>query len=275
MSATWLAGAQIQPATHAGGEYDPSFPWRVVLHSTEGVSAEGAEGAYRGTGSWPHLTVDPGRRRIAQHYPLEVAARALEHPGGTPPTNGARAIQVEIVGDAVDMPDMPAADLAWLGDAVLRPLLAWTGAPAAAVAHWPGYPASYGLHAGQRMTDAEWRAFSGVCGHMHVPHNDHGDPGAIDIVALLGTDDHPQEENVIAHFVKLANQPQVWLGGLATGPRAVDSFASAEFVAAQQQVIIGAVPPGAGKDVQDSHGALRSVWVVALGDAGLFGLPIE
>ena len=31
----------------------------------------------------------------------------------------------------------------------------------------------------------EWKAFKGVCGHMHVPENDHGDPGAIDFSAIV------------------------------------------------------------------------------------------
>ncbi|HEY6222818.1 MAG TPA: hypothetical protein VIW26_03470, partial [Gemmatimonadales bacterium] len=38
---------------------------------------------------------------------------------------------------------------------------------------------------GVRFTAAAWLAFDGWCGHQHVPNNDHGDPGAIDIARLL------------------------------------------------------------------------------------------
>jgi hypothetical protein len=30
-----------------------------------------------------------------------------------------------------------------------------------------------------------WNAFTGHCGHQHVPENDHGDPGAFPITAIL------------------------------------------------------------------------------------------
>lgn len=36
-----------------------------------------------------------------------------------------------------------------------------------------------------RLTDERWRRYSGWCGHQHVPHNAHGDPGAIDVTRLL------------------------------------------------------------------------------------------
>jgi hypothetical protein len=50
---------------------------------------------------------------------------------------------------------------------------------------WPAYPKSYGNEGGQRMSGAEWNDFKGVCGHTHVPENDHGDPGAIDFAQLI------------------------------------------------------------------------------------------
>lgn len=50
---------------------------------------------------------------------------------------------------------------------------------------WPAYPSSYANGGGQRMTGAGWTKFKGVCGHMHVPENVHGDPGAIDFARIL------------------------------------------------------------------------------------------
>ncbi|RMF59089.1 MAG: hypothetical protein D6746_08790, partial [Bacteroidetes bacterium] len=37
----------------------------------------------------------------------------------------------------------------------------------------------------QRFTIDEWNKFSGVCGHQHVPDNDHWDPGKLDAVTIL------------------------------------------------------------------------------------------
>ena len=36
-----------------------------------------------------------------------------------------------------------------------------------------------------RMSDAKWRAFTGICGHQHVPDNDHWDPGRLDVSRML------------------------------------------------------------------------------------------
>lgn len=182
---SWLPGAQIVPASTPGGAYDPSFPWRIVLHTTEGPSIESAAAAYRSSTSWPHATVDPGRRQIVQHLAFDVAARSLMHPPGTPPTNGARAIQIEIVGFAASIGDLPADQVQWLGQAVLAPIATALGVPLRAPEQWPAYPASYGVGASQRMTRDQWRAFAGICAHMHVPENDHGDTGAFSITAAL------------------------------------------------------------------------------------------
>ncbi len=35
------------------------------------------------------------------------------------------------------------------------------------------------------MTAAKWDNYNEWCGHEHVPNNDHGDPGALDIKSLL------------------------------------------------------------------------------------------
>jgi len=36
-----------------------------------------------------------------------------------------------------------------------------------------------------RLTDEQWLAYKGWCGHQHVPHNSHEDPGPIKITHLL------------------------------------------------------------------------------------------
>jgi len=36
-----------------------------------------------------------------------------------------------------------------------------------------------------RRGDRAWNVFKGVCGHCHVPENQHGDPGAIGFATLI------------------------------------------------------------------------------------------
>ena len=45
-------------------------------------------------------------------------------------------------------------------------------------------PASYGASPA-RMSFAQWRRFTGICGHQHVPENAHGDPGNLPIDKIL------------------------------------------------------------------------------------------
>jgi hypothetical protein len=46
------------------------------------------------------------------------------------------------------------------------------------------------------MTPAQWTSFRGVCGHSHVPENDHGDPGdfPISTVLAMAAGTHQPEE---------------------------------------------------------------------------------
>ncbi len=189
-----LPGFESTPADRAGGTFNGS-PWRVILHTTEGGSIDGAVGAYRATGSWPHFTVDPSKGRRAQHYDLDTSARALLHRPTDPETNRANAIQIEIVGFATESPGWPKPWLRWLGTAVLEPIRAVCPF-ALAAPDFVRYPDSYGFGAHQRLTWDSWRAFSGICGHEHVPGNDHGDPGALDITTIIaalgGVHDDPK-----------------------------------------------------------------------------------
>lgn len=187
-----LAGFEVVPAT-VGPLSWTGAQWKLVLHTTEGTSAEGAIGAYRAALSWPHFTVDCQRRRKIQHLELISAARSLLHPTGTVETNRANAVQIELVGFASDTPNWAKVDLQWFATDVLAPIRAVCPFGLVA-ARFVAYPASAGTGASQRFTDVDWINFSGICGHEHVPHNDHGDPGLIDtttILAALGTPPQP------------------------------------------------------------------------------------
>lgn len=185
--------AAIQHEFPNAGRY-LAGPYRLVLHSTEGVSYAGAYQAYRNTGSAPHFTVsyELERFRVYQHIQLDRAAKALEHRTGTVHTNRLSAVQIEIVAfadtklaaryDGLRTDRLPGPYLEGIAD-----LVGWVRHQCGITATRPEflpYPASYGDNS-VRFSDGDWLLFDGICGHQHVPHQSHGDPGALDVAALL------------------------------------------------------------------------------------------
>lgn len=174
----------------------PARP-RIVAHTTEGATIEGAVAAYRKKNAWPTLTVDPRRRRKVQHVRFDRPARALANTSAPGQTNRTpTTTQVEIVATSVMRPtnglvsvhDLTDDDLDWLGREVFGPLARATGTPLVApLTFWP-QDAGWTLAsktARQRMSPAEWVAFTGVCAHQHVPENEHWDCGGLDIARIL------------------------------------------------------------------------------------------
>ncbi|MFF3249746.1 peptidoglycan-binding protein [Actinacidiphila glaucinigra] len=157
----------------------------IVLHTTEGSSFP----SYGGGSSAPTFTVKG--REVHQHFYANHSARALVNAAGGVETNTLNVIQIELVGTCAKggpglfWPDAKDADLAglvdlidWLTDTYDVPVVS-TSKP------WLSYPSSYGSKNKQRMTGAEWNAFRGICGHQHVPENQHGDPGNFPIKRLI------------------------------------------------------------------------------------------
>lgn len=279
-----LPGFEVIPATNAGGSFNGS-PWKLCLHTTEGSSIEGAVGAYRVNTGWPHITCDPARRRKAQHYELNLSSRALAHPSGTPETNRAGIINIEIVGFAAQTGAWPKDWLAWLAADVFAPVRAVCPFALAAPL-FVAYPSSYGLGASQRFSRAMFAGYSGIIGHQHVPDNDHGDPGALDVATIIATlggatpvpsptrrykvnailDDPVSGETSIA---ELRDDGIVWLRNIKTG--------SAWYNA-------GPLPANAGKAVSMDAGYRRDgtldvsvrtdkgvVWINGVPSGGRFG----
>jgi len=153
---------------------------KLVWHSTEGSSIESAISEYRNKRSAPHFTIDPGRDRIVQHISVHKAARALLHPNGTVETNKARAVQVEIVGDAKDMGGLSRAELASLAR-LARWIERNADVPRKCSVEFVPFPSGVP----KRLQPQAWLDYSGHCGHMHVPSNDHEDPGALAIKKIL------------------------------------------------------------------------------------------
>lgn len=193
----------------------------VVLHTTEGRSLP----SYGGGASAPNLTAVPDfaakRLRWFQHFDIDTSSRALVNLAGGAETNTLNVCQVELVGTCdpathrawgstqhIYWPEAPDWVLASLA-AFLRWMNEQHGVPLAGPKEWPAYPSSYGATSA-RMTTAEWTNFTGICGHLHVVENDHGDPGAIDFAKLIalakGTtpeeDDVPTAAEIAAEVVK-------------------------------------------------------------------------
>ena len=170
----------------------------IVWHTTEGTSLP----SYSGGAEAPNFTAVPdfkAKRLIwFQHFDFDTSARALVNRAGGVETNTLNAAQVELVGTCD-----PTTHAKWtkagyahlytpeLPDWVIRDLGAFArwantehGVPLSSGLTFKAYPSSYGASS-VRMSGSRWSAFKGHCGHQHVPENDHGDPGAFPMAAIL------------------------------------------------------------------------------------------
>lgn len=158
---------------------------KIVLHTTEGGSWPG----YGGGGSAPHFTVHRDGT-IRQHIDTAYSSKALENDRGGVETNNDGCIQIEFIGSC-DRSYARKHGLFFVEDATdrdfagLAKVLAWIHETHGVVLStrdlkWSDTNAAY-ESAPQRMSFAQWRKFTGVCGHTHVPENAHWDPGLMDV----------------------------------------------------------------------------------------------
>ncbi|WP_246144484.1 hypothetical protein [Actinacidiphila oryziradicis] len=272
------AAAEIYPGASTGHWYDsgpnkgdPMTTNTIVWHSTETTVLPD----YNGGSIAPNLTAVPDfkaqRLLWYQHFGFDTSSRALVHTAGQIATNTLNVAQVEIVGTCD-----PATHAAWskagtphlympeLPDWAVRDLAAFAkwchdahGVPLTSGLTWKPYPASYGVN-GVRMSTTAWSNFKGHCGHMHVPENDHGDPGAFPIAAVLTTKPTPAPAPAPMPFsevdMPLFTVTPTGLCGtsfLRGGARTVGFFTD-------NTLIGGATDPGATLRVvvwSDTHGA--------------------
>jgi hypothetical protein len=171
-----------------------SGPRKFVIHTTEG-GLTGALTAYGKKRVVPHFTWDRASRRRLQHVDTVISVSALANDMGGVQTNRDSAIQVEITGFAVESHLWSDDDLRWIAECI-REVCEQEGID------YRSYKRFVGTEAGtiateiapQRMSYAEWDAFSGVCGHQHVPENEHWNPGRLDypkILAFILEEDDP------------------------------------------------------------------------------------
>ncbi|UAK26328.1 peptidoglycan recognition protein family protein [Sphingomonas nostoxanthinifaciens] len=162
--------AEWMPISGSSGSYTGG-PFKIVHHTTEGSSADGAFSAFKANRSDPHFTVS--NTKIYQHIDTGQAARALRHPAGTPETNRDSAVQIELVAFAGKPKDRTALFN-------LARLCRWIEQQHAIPPAWPmgaPPPPVNGSDAGHHTRDqAIWDAKGGHYGHCHVPNNVHWDP---------------------------------------------------------------------------------------------------
>jgi hypothetical protein len=172
----------VNNARSSGGTYADGYPWRIVLHTIEGSSTDGLAAGHQYP---PHVWYDPATRVLLQTVPFDRSSFALYSDGVTP-TNKARALQVEISGRAQDTPQWPGEWLDNLTADVIVPMCQFVAAQGGSIdlADVPlagPIPGSASASAPQRMSLERWATFRGICGHRHVPTNDHWDPGAMNV----------------------------------------------------------------------------------------------
>jgi hypothetical protein len=151
---------------HLGG------PFKIVHHTTEGSTAEGAMGAFRANRSDPHFTVDG--TGIFQHIDTAEGARALRNDAGGVETNRDSAVQIELVGFAHLPKDRRALTN-------LARLCRWIENTHGVPKEWPAglpLPARNGRDPGGHNRNPQiWDSSGGHYGHSQVPENTHWDPG--------------------------------------------------------------------------------------------------
>jgi hypothetical protein len=169
-----------KPISGPSGSYI-SGPFKIVHHTTEGSTAQGAFDAFAANRSDPHFTIDA--TAIYQHVDTGMGARALRNAGGGAQTNRDSAIQIEVVGFANRPKTKPtlknvARLCRWLEQTHDIPRVWPNGLPK---------PAKDGRDpGGHNRNAATWDAEGGHYGHCHVPENTHWDPAyTADEVAFL------------------------------------------------------------------------------------------
>lgn len=193
VSRQYFPGADITSQNYASAYPGAAIrPDCVVLHTTEGRGWTD----YGGGATSPHMTiwfdfaagVPVG---VRQHFPADMSSRALSRPAPKTDanrTNTMNVFQIELVGTSGWAspdngnapyhvpnlwPDAPDNALRYVAH-----VLAWLhqewGVPLTPIAdRFPSWRSA------EPMSWSRWQAFTGICGHGHVPGQSHTDPGAL------------------------------------------------------------------------------------------------
>lgn len=280
----WLPGNTREPLydTCGGlGDYDDTSHPKLLLHTTEGYSIATSEAAYRNGHFAPHETVGPasvGGKKIDvhQHFPYSSRSTTLEDPSGGLRTNREGCIQVEIVGFCdpkfrsswLYIPNWPQWYLEQVADHLLD-ICHMAGIPVDDPGIvWADYPGSYGLDAKQRLSDAQYRAHTGILAHQHAPENVHGDAPLQKLVELMKARNKPpaptpQPKPQPAPAVK---EPVVATRRMSTDdgdkqPLPRSKYHTIRFGKNDKGALVSALGPG--DDYDGSFTATVSLWIDA------------
>ncbi|MDR1032524.1 MAG: phage tail-type lysozyme domain-containing protein [Candidatus Nomurabacteria bacterium] len=173
-----------EPTGKSGAGGSNSFasgqPTKIVLHDTEGGAGWPD---YTGGSIAPHFTVDLKTKTGRQHFPLNTTSGATGN-------GDAESIQIEIKGFVTKnsvsggsseyvLSNMADEDWDYLAKYLVAINKA-TGIPLTSTLNWDNAgPEDSSQRTSVRLSQSEWDSFKGVAGHMHVPGDDHWDPGPI------------------------------------------------------------------------------------------------
>ncbi|MFA3877532.1 hypothetical protein ABS735_28300 [Streptomyces sp. MMCC 100] len=207
----------------------------IVWHTTEGTSLP----SYGGGASAPNFTAKPdfAKKKLVwyQHFDFDTSARALVNKAGGVETNTLNVCQVEIVGTCdpsthkkwgstphLYTPDLPDWAIRDLGE-----FAKWAhdhhGVPLTSGVTFKAYPSSYGASS-VRMSASKWNSFRGHCGHQHVPENDHGDPGAFPMAAILA---HAKGDTTTTQEDDMPTAADVWKADVI--PASAPPYANSDY----------------------------------------------
>lgn len=167
-----------------GGGFINAGGWKIVWHITVSpwLTVDSMVRVLKQKRAEPHLVIGgrPGFKFpvVVQLLPFSAFGRALAHPAGTPETNRARCIQVEICANPGNVHEQ--------GKKFQDQVGAWDEVTYKALAnlshmiHWrvPDIPVTMPRPFAKpvRYTPNGFVRAKGHVGHCHVPHNDHFDP---------------------------------------------------------------------------------------------------
>lgn len=155
-------------------ETEDGKPNKILLHSTEEIGRDGIK-IYPSGNVYPaHFVVNLKDKKVWQHFSIYQPSTAIAKHDKSGP------IQFEIIGFSTpssngyqsewDLDNFSDEDWDYLAK-ILLAVSKETGIPLTSSVNW-GDDA-------KRMSAEEFLEYEGVLGHMHVPDNDHTDPGNI------------------------------------------------------------------------------------------------
>lgn len=161
--------------------------WKTLWHTTEGGSMASVIRTLAEKDADVHIVFDPKNGRLTQLLPFDRAGRGLAHPSGTPQTNRANVIQIEMIGfakvsTAIASLASPRRAVPLFGADEYRRMAAL----AVLIEHrLPVARHAQPFMRPRRLGGQEFVDFTGHLGHCHAPGNDHEDPGRLDWPRLL------------------------------------------------------------------------------------------